>query len=613
MVLACALAAMIVLLRSVSPGTPELGDGALHYLQAAHAWKHPHLFFDHWAKPLYVLLGSPFAQLGHWGMALFNAVLAAVTAGSIMNIVRRQQPLFAWAVPVLLLSSVQYYYMVFSGMTEILFGLLAATSVWALLSGRSKWGLIIASFMPVSRPEYIAFLPVAIAWVAWRREWRALPWAFTGIVLYSLLGWPSNGDPLWLFTKDPYRGHTIYGQGDVWHFFRAIDEIIGRPLKWATGLALLAWPLVWWRDRERRSTHVDLIVLAALPALGIWIIHSYAWWKGGNGSLGLVRVLATSTPLIVLFVLHVAAAAWRLSSARVRWALPLFAAGLIAYGGWAVKNLRYWIDVPLPVQYEQEEFALAAQRIKEERAPGARVVFLHPYLAVCAGLDQWDPDDAMMSVPDPGASGLGLAPGDLFEWDTHFGPNEAGIPLDRLLQDTALKVLNMTPQREGFVGAGTEPLGIWLFRREQAQRAWTTDTLYALGDTIRRIARDLRGSDCGDAAPKWCVDGQEFPLTIDSIALSRTGVLADELIVTGSYTVADPADSTGLFLVFTERLGNANFSYYQVELRPGDLELRTTVPHRSEGVVPRLYFWNQQHKAFTVEAFTIARRSLRQH
>ncbi len=82
--------------------------------------------------------------------------------------------------------------------------------------------------------------------------------------------------------------------------------------------------------------------------------------------------------------------------------------------------------------------------------------------------------------------------------------------------------------------------------------------------------------------------------------------------MTGRYSVADPADSTGLFLVFTERVGDSNFSYYQVDLRPGAFELRTTIPHRGAGVVPRLYFWNTGHKPFTVEAFTIARRSLTQ-
>lgn len=611
-VLACAMAATILLLRLVSPGTPEIGDGALHYLQAAHAWEHPAILFDHWAKPLYVLLGSPFAQLGHWGMALFNAVLAACTAGVIMALVRRQQAAFAWAVPVVLMPSVQYYYMVFSGMTEILFGLLAVCAVGLLLTHRYGWGLLVASFMPVSRPEYMAVLPVLVAWVAWRREWKALPWALTGIVLYSLLGWHANGDPLWLFTKDPYRGHALYGQGDAWHFLRATDEVLGRPLKWAVCAAVLLWPLVVWRDAERRRMHREVFVLCAIPAAGIWALHSYAWWKGGNGSLGLVRVLATSTPLIVLFVLHVAAAAWRLWVERYKAAMLLFAAGLSVHAAWAVKNLRYWIDVPLPVQYEQEEFERAAERIKKERTTGARVIFLHPYVAVRAELDQWESTDAMMGVPDPAASGLGLRAGDLLQWDTHFGPNEAGIPLSRLLEDTALRVLDMIPQREGWVGAGTEPLGIWLFKRQRAERQWNTDTLFTLGGSLPPPALDLRGGACADSSGDWCAGADEFPLTLDSLTVSRPGVLADEIVVTGRYSVPDPADSTGLFLVFTERLGEGNFSYYQVDLRPGAFELRTTIPHRGAGVVPRLYFWNVAHKPFTVEAFTIVRRSLRQ-
>lgn len=612
-VLAFAMAGAILLLRLVSPGVPEIGDGALHYLQAAHAWQHPHLLFDHWAKPLYVLFGSPFAQLGHWGMALFNALLAGFTALGMASLIRRQDPLFAWAVPVVLMLAPQYFYMVFSGMTEILFGALTIASVCLLLSGRTKWGLVIASFLPMARPEYIAFLPFAIARVAWKREWRVLPWSLLGIVVYSLLGWYANGDLFWLFTKDPYRGHSIYGHGDFLLFFRSADEIIGRPLKWAVCGVILLWPVLWWRDRDRRRTHMDLLVLAALPALGMWLVHSYAWWKGDNGSLGLVRVLSTSVPLMALFVLHVVSAAWRSWAPAKNWIPVLFIVALSGYSAWAVKNLRHWIKIPLPVQYEQAEFEMAAERIVKERAPGALVSFLHPYVAVRAELDQWEGTDAMMGVPDPAASGLGLRAGDLLQWDTHFGPNEAGIPLSRLLEDTTLRVLDMIPQREGWVGAGTEPLGIWLFKRQHAERQWNTDTLFTLGGPLPPPALDMRGGPCADSSGHWCAGTDEFPLTLDSLSVSRPGVLADEIVVTGRYSVPDPADSTGLFLVFTERLGEGNFSYYQVDLRPGEFELRTTIPHRGAGVVPRLYFWNVAHKPFTVEAFTIARRSLTQH
>ena len=37
-------------------GTGDSGDSPMHYLFAKYAPKHPELYFDHWAKPLFVLL-----------------------------------------------------------------------------------------------------------------------------------------------------------------------------------------------------------------------------------------------------------------------------------------------------------------------------------------------------------------------------------------------------------------------------------------------------------------------------------------------------------------------------------------------------------------------------
>src|SRR5688572_30936065 len=53
-------------------GTADVGDSITHYLFAKSAPLHSTLYFDHWAKPLYVLLASPFAQFGFNGIKVFN-------------------------------------------------------------------------------------------------------------------------------------------------------------------------------------------------------------------------------------------------------------------------------------------------------------------------------------------------------------------------------------------------------------------------------------------------------------------------------------------------------------------------------------------------------------
>ena len=60
-------------------GTGGSGDSIHHYLYAKYATAHPENFFNHWAKPLYVLLACSFAQFGFVGMKIFNALVALFT------------------------------------------------------------------------------------------------------------------------------------------------------------------------------------------------------------------------------------------------------------------------------------------------------------------------------------------------------------------------------------------------------------------------------------------------------------------------------------------------------------------------------------------------------
>ncbi|MDX5321819.1 MAG: hypothetical protein LPK45_11810, partial [Bacteroidota bacterium] len=54
-------------------------DGVMHHLFARYVPQHPGNLLDHWAKPFYVLLSTPFAQLGFLGSLLFNVLLAVLS------------------------------------------------------------------------------------------------------------------------------------------------------------------------------------------------------------------------------------------------------------------------------------------------------------------------------------------------------------------------------------------------------------------------------------------------------------------------------------------------------------------------------------------------------
>jgi len=68
------LSALLTILLANGIGGEE--DSIYHYMFARYAPEHPKLFFDHWAKPLYVLLAAPFAQIGFVGIKIFNTLNA---------------------------------------------------------------------------------------------------------------------------------------------------------------------------------------------------------------------------------------------------------------------------------------------------------------------------------------------------------------------------------------------------------------------------------------------------------------------------------------------------------------------------------------------------------
>ncbi|MCL4282348.1 MAG: glycosyltransferase family 2 protein [Flavobacteriales bacterium] len=472
--------AALVAIRASTAAQPEIGDGALHYLQALHAWKHPSLFLDNWAKPLFVLLASPFAQLGFWGLALFNAVVALFTMVVIMRHITDSATVLRWAVPVLLLISPQYLFMVYSGMTEPLFGLLAVLVVGLLRSGRVTAGMLLASLLPFSRPEAAGLLPFVALWAAWNGHWRKLPLLACGPFIYAVFTWLAYGDFLWILHEDPYLGNTQYGHGDWSHFLQQAPDILGLPLLMLLTASFLAWPFVWHHRKEQRKALLDTLVLTGLPVVAIWFLHSYAWWNGHSGSAGYLRVFATTVPLSVLFILGVASTSISgLKKSPGKAVRLAFAAGcwllLLPLG---IKDVFGRVPLPPVMVAEQLQTDRAASYVRGLERPGGRVAYLYPYFGIVTGKDPWDSTGAVnLSVLPWSRPGAGLAEHDILVWDSHFGPNESAIPIQRILDDGAFTLQRMFLGMDGW--NDTSPFSVWVFERKDATRQWTTDTVFA--------------------------------------------------------------------------------------------------------------------------------------
>lgn len=609
--LASVLAVLIVTLRAVSDGIVEMGDGVQHYLQARYCWAHPELLLDLWGKPLFLLLASPFAQLGHPGMAAFNAVVTIATCWTAARILRGAGRFAQLAFPLLLAAAPLYVLMAIGGMTEVLFGGLTLLVLRALMRERWTVAAVLVSLTPFSRPEYVAFLPAVIAWITLRKQWRALPWCFTGWVAYAAMAWRVFGDPLWFWTHGPYKsGASVYGSGDLLQFVHHAPGIFGVPVLVLFLTALLIWPWVQRKDVEHRQVHRLMGLTAAGPVLLAFVLHSYIWWKGIHASAGLARVLVTMVPLAAVFGLYT----WGRLVALRPWSRFVGIAGgtalltVLSYAG--LLTLQGTLHGPLQRSGDQQALDDAGDALRNMWSPDDVVYSTHPYAAFRAGLDPFDGAHyrALWGLNGQLPADF-FRPGELIFWDSQLGPNEARLPLDTLLNDPHFAVRGVWEPRLGHTVFGDRPYELFLFERKGSVRTMQVDTLVALDG--RAWAQHVRLDTVAcpvDVHRAWCFGEGEYPLHVERMALPEgVGTIYDEIVLRARIVRAPTPPGT-FELVFKQAGGGRDLRYDQIDLSGDTLDLTFRVPPAASGVVQDLYLWNVAKAPFRLEDPLLLRR-----
>ncbi len=598
------LGALAVLLRLRSTGLIEAGDGVQHYQIARAALHHPILLLDHWGKPLFTLLAMPFAQLGAWGITLFNALCFVLTCRLADDLLKPHGTFFRGAFAPVLLLAPAYGSMVLAGMTEVLFALMAVAVLWAFATDRARTALVIASFMPYARPEAIAVLPFVALWTVWTGRWRLLPYLALGSVLYALIGTLVWGDPLWYIHRDPYYDASdTYGHGGPFHFLHGLPEVFGSPFLVVATLALLCLPWLWWQRPELRPRLLQLMVLAMLPALAVVVLHSVLWWKGWKGSLGLLRVLVTVVPLVALVALDLLGTAtnriW--TTALGRWTAASVAA--LLYLRFAVMAFLAMRPVPVHADPYQAFLNTVGEALVKEKQKHQRVVFYHPYLAFRAELDPYDSTTAFhcrglnMTPTDPG-----ISKGDLLVWDAHFSPNEGRTPLAPLLEHPSVQLVGAYVPVDGMDVLGGHPFEVLLFRNGPRHADALTPWYVAPTGAALDIGNRMDTVPCASGA--WCFGGNEFPLELSRFPLHEAGTVMTAIRVTGElHWPEDPGDR--VYLVFTEEMDGTKVSYRAVPLREGSFDITFHAPARDPRTTNKLYIWNSSGLGFEVRAFRV--------
>lgn len=274
----------------------EGGDSTTHYLYSKLSWENPEYFFNHWAKPFFTLVSSPFAQFGIKGIMLFN-VICSILSAHFSNLISQKLGFkFYYFTGILVLTMPLLLPVTLSGLTEPFSALILSISVYLYLNQSIRSALILASFLPFIRSEGLIILGIFGALLIIEKHWKQLPWLLFGHVVYSIIGWPFYSDILWVFTKIPYATmNSVYGNGNWTHFINQLYFCIQPFTFMMFCVAILYLPIEWYQ--KKNSYNVQKLFLIYGISIGFIAAHSAFWALGIFNSMGLNRVLVTIFPL----------------------------------------------------------------------------------------------------------------------------------------------------------------------------------------------------------------------------------------------------------------------------------------------------------------------------
>jgi hypothetical protein len=397
-------------------------DSITHYMYSRYSWRFPEFFLHHWAKPLFTLLTSPFAQFGHGGMAVFNLLAGLASAYLAWLSARKLGYKSGYLIPVMLFFMPVYSLNVLSGLTEVLFGLNIILTTYLCLERKYLPAAIVISFSPLVRTEGIILIPVFGLFFIIMKQYRYIPWFLTGTLVYSIAGYFYNSDFFWLITQMPYAGGAVdlYGTGRITYFVDLSPKIFGpfSAIMIALGILLVIIDLV----RKKTKIIYDEVLLVFLPFVIYFLAHSVMWWSGIGKSFGMHRYMIAIMPLGAIITVK----AFNLMKNYFDNLNHKKTPGIIfsVIFTLLIISQPFKILPGFPKKFGTMEKVMheASRYILENDLNKNKIYFYDPAFIYFIGFDPFDPNQAREFVPNPETPHIDIQENEIVIWDGHFSP-----------------------------------------------------------------------------------------------------------------------------------------------------------------------------------------------
>ncbi|HCC84815.1 MAG TPA: hypothetical protein DEP87_03980, partial [Candidatus Pacebacteria bacterium] len=274
-------------------------DEIAHYFISKYSVSHPGLLLDLWGKPIFTILSAPFSQFGYIGLKIFNVIIGILTGYVTYIISKKTHNQNSWLSIVFLLFTPIYFVVMQSGLTEILFSFVVATTVSLFLSKKFVLSAIVISIIPLVRNEGFIFFPLIVMSLIFVKQYRIIPLVFSGMIIFGLLSHFFKQDFFYFFNSSPYplEAYSVYGKGSLEHFFINKNYLFGPIVEMFFWVGVVA-SFVDIKNNNGKKRITKIIELLLIVGIFFTYIfaHSLVWWLGIGRSLGMLRVVAGGGP-----------------------------------------------------------------------------------------------------------------------------------------------------------------------------------------------------------------------------------------------------------------------------------------------------------------------------
>jgi hypothetical protein len=300
-----------------------------------------------------------------------------------------------------------------------------------------------------------------------KKQFKSIPFLSFGFIIYGFVGLVVKSNFWWFITDNPYKGaKDIYGSGTLTHYFEHYEEITGIALGILIVVGFLFWIIDTFKNFKNIFSVFSLVIL--LPTALYIAGHSYVWWKGLSGSLGLLRVMGGITPLLVVVGLYglnnvVSFLEKNVVNKVALRIVVLLIPILFVYTSYS----KYNGFITVGANDIDKLVVKSMSWLEKENLLERKTYVYKPEYLAKYGADHFDKANSRVSqnIPNTEFPEQGLNPGDIIIWDGHLSPNEGRLPLSRLMQNSQLKLLKSFKPKQDIIVLGGHKYSIEIFEK----------------------------------------------------------------------------------------------------------------------------------------------------